>query len=442
MVFVNLLRIINSDQISEESISDFIPRTTTQLDEIKEDVLKIINEVKKNGDNALINFSKKFDDVYLSKSELKVSEDEISEAYKKIDGGLLEALRFAKKNLIKFHKAQIREDWTIEIDKGINAGQIYRPLESVGIYVPGGRAIYPSTVLMAASPAFVVGVKNIILCSPPQKDKKVAPEIIVAAKEFGIDKIFKVGGAQAISAMAYGTKTIPKVKKIVGPGSKWVNVAKQLLSNTISIDTPAGPSEVLIIADQNADFKYVILDLLSQLEHDPDNIGVIITDSEELIKKIENNIEDYLNQSIRKEIIKTSLKNNSLIIKAKNLKECCKLSNIIAPEHLELLIDNPKKVLPDIINAGAIFLGPYSPVPLGDYSAGTNHILPTGGNASQYSGLNVFDFLKIIEVLECDIEGLKILSGSASAIAKFEGFFAHKKSIEERLRLEQPHPKG
>ena len=434
MVFVNLLRIINSDEISEESLSELIPRTTTQLDEIKEDVLNIINEVKKNGDNALIDFSKKFDNVELSTSEIKVSDDEISEAYKIIDERLLEALRFAKINLIKFHKAQIREDWTIEIDKGINAGQVYKPLESVGIYVPGGRAIYPSTVLMAASPAYVAGVKNMILCSPPQKDKNVAPEIIVAAKEFGIDKIFKVGGAQAISAMAYGTETIPKVEKVVGPGSKWVNAAKQLLSNEITFDNPAGPSEVLIIADRNANFKFVILDLLSQIEHDPDNIGIVVTDSEELIKKIELNIEGYVNQSVRKEIIEHALKNNSLLIKAKNVEECCKISNIIAPEHLEILVDNPRRLLPDIKNVGAIFLGPYSPVPLGDYSAGTNHILPTGGKAKNYSGLNVFDFLKIIEVLECDKDGLKILSDSAGTIAEFEGLFAHKKSIDERLR--------
>ena len=344
MVFVNLLRIINSDEISEESLSDLIPRTITQLDEIKKDVLNIIREVKENGDNALVDFSKRFDDVELSKSEIKVSDDEISEAYKKIDERLLQALRFAKNNLIKFHKAQIREDWTIEIDKGINVGQINRPLESVGIYTPGGRAIYPSTVLMAASPAYVAGVKNMILCSPPQKDKNVAPEIIVAAKEFGIDKIFKVGGAQAISAMTYGTETIPKVEKVVGPGSKWVNAAKQLLSNEIAIDNPAGPSEVLIIADRNANFKYVILDLLSQVEHDPDNIGIVITDSEELIKKIEINIETYVNQSVRKEIIEHALKNNSLLIKAKNIEECCRISNIIAPEHLEILVDNPRRL--------------------------------------------------------------------------------------------------
>jgi len=434
MVFVNSIRIINSDQISKETISTLIPRTSTQLDEIKEDVLKIINEVKLNGDKAILRFLKKYDNVELDQSEIKVSEDEIIDAYNKIDEKLLEALRFAQKNLVKFHKAQIREDWAIKIEKGVKAGQIYRPLESIGIYIPGGRAIYPSTVLMAATPAYVARVKNTILCSPPQKDKKVAPEILVAAKESGIENIFKIGGAQAIAAMAYGTRTIPKVQKIIGPGSKWVNAAKQLLSNEVAIDNPAGPSEILIIADQNANFKYVIIDLLSQIEHDPDNIGIVITDSEELIKKIEINIENFVNQSIRKDIIENALKNNSLIIKAKNLEECIKISNLIAPEHLEILIDNPKRLLPDIVNAGAIFIGPYSPVPLGDYSAGTNHILPTGGNAKQYSGLNVFDFLKIIDILECDKEGLEKLSDSASTIAEFEGFFAHKKSIEERLR--------
>lgn len=433
MVFVNSLRIIDSDQISEESISNFIPRTTTQLDEIKEDVQNIINEVKVNGDKAIIRFTKTYDNVELDKSEIRVTEDEITDAYEKIDKKLLEALRYAKKNLIKFHKAQIREDWTIEIERGINAGQVYRPLKSVGLYIPGGRAIYPSTVLMAATPAYVAGVKTIILCSPPQKDKKIASEIIVAAKEFGIENMFKVGGVQAISAMTYGTETIPKVQKVVGPGNKWVNAAKQLLSNEIAIDNPAGPSEILIIADEYAKFRNVILDFISQIEHDPDNIGIIVTNSSKLVEKVKDNLENFIQNSERKEIIQAALK-NSLLIKANNLEECIRVSNIIAAEHVEILTKNPQEILEKIYNAGAIFLGPYSPVPLGDYCAGTNHILPTGGNASIYSGLNVFDFLKIIEVLECDKEGLKILSNSASAIAEFEGFFAHKKSIEERLR--------
>lgn len=435
MIFLNSLRIINSDRISEESISNFIPRTITQLDEIKEDVLDIINEVKSSGDNAIIEFSKKFDNVEMEKSEIKVSKIEMTDAYEKIDEKLLEALRFAKKNLIKFHEAQIREDWAIEIEKGVKAGQVYRPLESVGIYIPGGRAIYPSTVLMAATPAYVAGVKDIILCSPPQKDKKIAAEIIVAAKEFGIDKIFKAGGAQAIAAMTYGTETIPKVQKIVGPGSKWVNVAKQLLSNEIAIDNPAGPSEILIIADENADYEYVILDFISQIEHDPDNVGIIVSNSPELIENVKKNLESFIQSSERKEIIKAAL-SNSLVIKANDLDDCIRISNIIAPEHVEILTNNPKEILKRINNAGAIFLGPYSPVPLGDYSAGTNHILPTGGNASKYSGLNVFDFLKIIDVLECDKEGLKKLSNSASTIAEFEGFFAHREAVQLRLTKE------
>ena len=347
MVFVNSLRIINSDKISEESISNFIPRTTTQLDEIKEDVLNIINEVKLTGDKAIIRFSKKYDNVELDKSEIRVSEDEITDAYEKIDKKLLDALRYAKKNLIKFHEAQIRKDWAIEITKGVKAGQVYRPLESVGLYIPGGRAIYPSTVLMAATPAYIAGVKEIILCSPPQSDKRIAPEILVAAKEFEISKIYKVGGAQAIAAMAYGTQIIPKVQKVIGPGNKWVNAAKQILSNVVAIDTPAGPSEILIIADEFAKFRYVIMDFISQIEHDPDNVGIIVTNSPELIEQFKNNLENFIQNSERKEIIEAALK-NSLIIKANNLDDCIRVGNIIAAEHVEILTKNPKEVLEEM----------------------------------------------------------------------------------------------
>lgn len=433
MILLVSLRVINSNEISEDNISNYIPRTVSQLEEIVDDVKKIINEVKLNGDTAIINFSQKFDGVELDESEIQVTFDEIEEAYDKIDQKLLKALRFAKKNLKKFHESQKNEEWIIDVLEGVKAGQIYRPIESVGLYIPGGRAIYPSTVLMAATPAQVAGVKDIIMCSPPQKDKKIAPEILVAAKEFDISKIYKVGGAQAIAAMAYGTETIPKVQKVFGPGNKWVNAAKQLLSNIIAIDAPAGPSEVLIIADDSAEVNFVIVDFLSQLEHDPDNIGIIVSDSAQLIENIKTELNSFLEQSERKEIIKSAL-NNSLVIKAKNIDDCIRISNIIAPEHLELLIKNPKALLKKIKNAGAIFLGKYSPVPLGDYSAGTNHILPTGGNAKKYSGLNIYDFLKIIDVLECNKEGLKILSESVIKIAEFEKFYAHKKSIEERLK--------
>ncbi|TFG06680.1 MAG: histidinol dehydrogenase [Promethearchaeota archaeon] len=433
MIFLNSIRIINSDKITEKSISEFIPRQEFQFDNIKENVLQIINEVRQQGDGAIVKFSRLYDNIEMSETEIRVSKDEIQTAYSNIDQDLLNALKYAKKNLIKFHEAQIRDEWEIEIEKGVKAGQIYRPLESVGIYVPGGQAIYPSTVLMAATPAYVAGVKEIIMCSPPQSDGKVAPEILVAAKEFGIKKIYKVGGAQAIAAMTYGTKTIPKVQKVVGPGNKWVNVAKQLLSNEIAIDNPAGPSEILIIADETADFRFVILDFISQIEHDPDNMGIIVSTSLELIEKFRANLDSFIQKSERKEIIKAAL-NNSLIIKATDLADCTRVCNIIAPEHVEILINNPKALIKNIYNAGAIFLGTFTPVPLGDYSAGTNHVLPTGGNAKKYSGLNIFDFLKTIQTLECDRQGLKILKNSASKIAEFEGLLAHKKAIEERLK--------
>ena len=428
------IRITNSEEISEENISQFIPRTATELDSIRESVNDIINDVRVNKDKALLEYSKKFDNVVLNASEFQVVEDEINEAYDIIDGNLLEALRYAKKNLTKFHQAQKREEWSIEIEEGVSAGQVYRPLDSVGIYIPGGKAIYPSTVLMAATPAVVAGVKGIIICTPPQKNKKIAPEILVAAREFGISEIFKVGGAQAIAAMTFGTEIIPKVQKIVGPGNKWVNVAKQLLSTHVAIDTPAGPSEILIIADDSANYKQVIVDFLSQIEHDPENMGVIVTTSQDLVDNIKKNINSFVEKTKRKDIIKSALKENSLIVKAKDIEECIRVSNIIAPEHLEILTNNPKEVLRKITSAGAIFLGQYTPVPLGDYSAGTNHILPTGGNAKRYSGLNVYDFLKIIDVLECNKNGLKTLSESAMTIAQFEGLFEHKKSIEERLK--------
>ncbi len=428
------IKVINSEEISEDAIFQFIPRTQTELDSIRESVNDIINNVKVNGDKALIDYAKKFDNVELEESDLRVVEEEINKAYDKIDGSLLEALRYAKKNLITYHQAQKKEEWSIEIEKGVAAGQVYRPLDSVGIYVPGGKAIYPSTVLMAATPAFVAGVNNIIICTPPQKNKKIAPEILVAAREFEISQIFKVGGAQAIAAMTFGTKTVPKVQKIVGPGNKWVNVAKQLLSTHVAIDTPAGPSEILIIADESANYEHVMVDFLSQIEHDPENIGIIVTTSKELVEKISNNIDSFVSKAERKDIIKSALKNNSVVIKAKNIEDCIRVSNIIAPEHLEILTNNPREVMKNIKSAGAIFLGQYSPVPLGDYSAGTNHILPTGGNAKKYSGLNVYDFLKIIDVLECDKDGLKTLSDSTMTIAQFEGLFGHKKSIEERLK--------
>lgn len=362
---MNPLRIINSDELDEETIRSYIPRIETQLELVRKTVNKIIQDVKDNGDKALVNLTYKYDGVELASNEIQVSKEEVTQAYKNVDPHLLQAIHSAKENLIKFNLAQKREDWNVEIVKGVIAGQVYRPLDAIGIYIPGGRAIYPSTVLMIAAPAYVAGVKEIVMCSPPQKDGKIAPEILVAANEFKIKKIYKVGGAQAVAAMAYGTETVPKVPKVIGPGNIWVNTAKQLLSNIIAIDAPAGPSEVLIIADEFADHNYVIVDFISQIEHDPDNVGIIVSDSEELIHRITGSIEQYIIESKRSTIIEQALKKNSIIIKAKNLEDCIRISNLIAPEHLEILIENPNGIIKEITNAGAIFLGPYSPIPLG-----------------------------------------------------------------------------
>lgn len=431
---MNPLKIVNSDELNEETIHRYIPRNEGQLDSIRKSVNSIIQKVKEKGDKALINLTQEYDGVKLASNEIQISKEEISEAYKIIDKSLLQAIHKAKENLVKFNEAQKREDWSIEIAKGVIAGQVYRPLETIGIYIPGGRAIYPSTVLMIAAPAYVAGIKEIIMCSPPQKNRKIAPEILVAANEFKIDKIYKLGGAQAIAAMAYGTETVPKVQKVIGPGNKWVNAAKQLLSNIIAIDAPAGPSEVLIIADEFADPNYVIVDFISQIEHDPDNVGIIVSESEDLINHIISSIEQYVKDSKRSTIVEQAMNNNSIIIKAENLEDCVRVSNLIAPEHLEILVENPNVLVKEIKNAGAIFLGPYSPIPLGDYCAGTNHILPTGGAAKKYSGLNLNDFLKTIDVLNCDKEGLKNLSKTAIKLAEFEGLDGHKRSIEERLK--------
>ncbi|MHA2185038.1 MAG: histidinol dehydrogenase [Promethearchaeota archaeon] len=428
------IKVINSSEINKETISNYIPRSFTQITSVKDIVESIINSVRNDGDDAIIRFTKQYDNVELSKNDTRVSKTEISEAYSRIDPLLLEAIKSAKQNLIKFNEVQKRKDWMREIEKGVIAGQIYRPLETIGIYIPGGQAIYPSTVLMIAAPAYVAGIKEIILCSPPQSDGKVASEIIVAASEFNITNIYKIGGAQAIAAMAYGTESVPVVQKIFGPGSIWVNAAKQLVSTVVPIDSPAGPSEILIIADRTATPKYVILDLLSQIEHDPDNVGIIITDSDYLISQINNIIDYYVSTSKRKDIITESLTNNTLIIRANNIAECVRISNLIAPEHLEILTENPSDIVSHITNAGAIFLGENSPVSLGDYSAGTNHVLPTGGAAKNYSGLNLFDFLKTIDVLKCEKEGLENLSKTAIKFAEFEGLFSHKRSIEERLK--------
>ncbi len=428
------LEVINSDEISEKTISTILGRNKLEATTIISEVEGIIECVRTRGDKALLHYTEKFDHVKIEVTELSVSNSEFEIARKIMDTKVMDAIEYGKNNLINFHKNQIRHDWFAKEEDGMVLGQVHRPLNTIGVYIPGGKATYISTVLHAIVPAYIAGVANILLCTPPRKDKTIAPEIIVTAHELGVRKIFRVGGAQAIAALAHGTESIPKVQKIVGPGNVYVNVAKSLLSNVVPIDVPAGPSEVLIVGDDFTNHHYIILDLLSQIEHDSNNIGLIVTHSDSLIDKILNEINSYIMKSKRKEIIESALNNNSKIIRTKNITDSIRISNLIAPEHLQLMTKNPKDLLPEIHNAGAIFLGEKTPSALGDYCAGTNHILPTAGTATSFSGLNVNQFIKIIDVLECkDPKRMKRSLECSARLAKFEGLWAHYDSLVERI---------
>jgi len=312
-------------------------------------------------------------------------------------------------------------------------GQKYSPLKSVGIYVPGGRASYPSTVLMAAVPAKVAGVEEIILCSPPALNGGIDPSILVAANEVGVNKIYKIGGAQAIAAMAYGTETIPRVEKIIGPGNIYVTTAKLIVSSDVRIDLPAGPSEILILAGSTANPKFIAHDLIAQAEHDPNASCILLAESTNILNQVSDELNTLIPSSNRREIIEKALESNSLFIQATSLAEALNFINDFAPEHLELLVNDPFKLLPSIKNAGAIFLGEMSPVAVGDLIAGSNHILPTGGYAKTYSGLTVNDFIKSIDLVYATREGLKKISKHLSEIAVYEKLFEHKKSVDARI---------
>ncbi|MEM2907382.1 MAG: histidinol dehydrogenase, partial [Candidatus Odinarchaeota archaeon] len=316
-----------------------------------------------------------------------------------------------------------------ETSKGVFVGQKYSPLKSVGVYVPGGRASYPSTVLMAAVPAKVAGVEEIILCSPPALNGGIDPSILVAANEVGVSKIYKIGGAQAIAAMAYGTETIPRVEKIIGPGNIYVTTAKLIVSSDVRIDLPAGPSEILILADSTANSKFIAHDLIAQAEHDPNASCILLAESTNILNNVIDELNKLIPSSNRREIIEKALESNSLFIHATSLVEALNFINDFAPEHLELLVSDPFKLLPNVKNAGAIFLGEMSPVAVGDLIAGSNHILPTGGYAKTYSGLTVNDFIKSIDLVYATRDGLKKISKPLSEIAVYEKLFEHKKSV-------------
>lgn len=428
-----MIPIINANE-NKDFLKKLLDRNQFEFEEINKTVEDILKEVKINKDRALKEYTYKFDGVNID--EFLVSEQEIEEAFRNINTDLKNALEKAKSNIVKYHKKQIIDSYFINKDEDIMLGQNVCAIEKVGIYVPGGLASYPSTVLMNGVPAKIAGVKEIIMVTPPNKEGKIKDSILVAASICGIDKIYKVGGAQSIAALTYGTETIPKVSKIVGPGNIYVAMAKKLVSGYVGIDMIAGPSEILIIADETANPKYVAADLMSQAEHDELAASILITNSEKLAKEVIDSLKIQIKTLKRNDIIEKSLKNFGAILITNSINESINIANEIAPEHLELLTRDPFDIYKQIKNAGAIFLGEFSPEPLGDYYAGPNHTLPTSGTAKFSSPLSVTDFLKKTSLIYYSKKELKKAKDSIIRIAEDEGLTAHANAIRVRFEGE------
>jgi histidinol dehydrogenase len=426
------MRIVTAQEFKAQMLNQVLNRGKSDISAIQSSVKTIINDVREQGDKALLRYTEKFDKVRLNAPNLKVDKKEIKEAYKKLKQSQITALRKAADNIANFHKKQLRAKWTMQIAEGVTLGQVTRPLASVGVYVPGGKAAYPSSVLMCAIPAKVAGVEKIIMCSPPGKSGDVNPALLVAADITEVSEVYRVGGAQAIAAMAYGTETVPKVDKIVGPGNVFVTAAKLEVSRDVAIDVPAGPSEILIIADETGNAAFIASDLLAQAEHDPQAWAILLTSSEALASAVKEEVYRQMKNLSRIEIIKSSTQKRGLIVTVNSIEEAIDYSNMIAPEHLQIQTENPPEVLSKIQNAGAVFLGRYSPVAFGDYSSGLNHVLPTAGYAKIYSGLSSLDFVKTMNFLQCSKEGYRNLKETAVTIAEMEGFDAHAKSVTIR----------
>lgn len=422
------MRIITAEEyIAEWNNSTSAEENDAALDDA---VLGIIRKVREKQDKALYEYTKQFDGVTLD--DLVVSEKEFREAKQFTTPEFLTALKQAAKNIRAYHNEQKEKSWLVEQDNGIMLGQKITPIDRVGVYVPGGKAGYPSTVLMAVIPAQLAGVKEIVITTPPGKDGKVNPYVLLAAELLGIKKIYKVGGAQAIAALAYGTETVKKVDKIVGPGNAYVARAKKWVYGTVGIDMIAGPSEICIIADEKANPRYLAADLLSQAEHDESARAICITTSEQLADSIQEEIVLQTSRLERKEIIDASIEANGRIIIVDSLESAAQVANIIAAEHLELMVEHPTELLPQIKHAGAIFLGSYSPEPLGDYFAGPNHTLPTSGTARFASGLGVYDFLKKSTIISYPRQALEDVSDQIITLANVEGLTAHANAIQIR----------
>ncbi|MDY6156753.1 MAG: histidinol dehydrogenase [Agathobacter sp.] len=427
------MRILKLTKDSKQNIlENLLKRSPNNYTEYESSVNEIINNVRENRDKAIFDYTKKFDKADIDASNIRVTKEEIQEAYDKVDEKLLAVIRKSLVNIKKYHEKQLQNSWFTSED-GIILGQKVTALEKAGVYVPGGKAVYPSSVLMNVLPAKVAGVDKIVMCTPPGADGKVYPSTLVAANEAGVDEIYKVGGAQAIAAMAFGTESVPKVDKIVGPGNIFVALAKKAVFGYVSIDSIAGPSEILVLADETANPRYVAADLLSQAEHDEMASAILITTSKELAEKVSDEVEGFVKVLSRKEIIQKSLDNYGYILVADNMDDAIDAVNEIASEHMEIVTKDPFTVMTRIRNAGAIFIGEYSSEPLGDYFAGPNHVLPTNGTAKFFSALSVDDFIKKSSIISYSREALEKVHTDIEQFAQCEQLTAHANSIKVRF---------
>ncbi|MBW1888625.1 MAG: histidinol dehydrogenase, partial [Deltaproteobacteria bacterium] len=422
------------EDLSPEKWKTIMERSMEDISSVYEDMRKIVEDVKQNGDAvSLKHYTKLKEDI--SQADLEVTREEIDEAYKQMDSKVVDCLKVAAENIIKFHRAQLeREMWSIEVSDGIIAGRITRAMDRVGCYIPGRRAAYPSSILMTVLPAKVAGVDEIVAVTPPDEGMTANPATLVAADLAGCGRMFKVGGPWGVASLAYGTETIPRVDKIVGPGNKYVTAAKMLVYGQVDIDSPAGPSEALILADETGDPDLIALDFLSQVEHDPDSAAVLVTTSQKLAENVCKIINQEFESLPRKEILQSSLTKHSHVLVAKDMKQSIDFTNEYATEHLQILTEDPFIVLNKIKHAGSIFLGPFSPVPVGDYASGTNHVLPTGQCARMFSGLSVDDFIKKPTFQYLSKEGLASLKDVVVTLAESEGFPIHARAVQARFR--------
>ena len=421
----------------ENLLEDLLKRSPNNYGQYEQGVQEILAHVKEEKDQAVFTYTKKFDHADITADNIKVTEEEIEEAYKEVDPKLVEIIRKALLNIRTYHEKQRQYSWFDSKPDGTILGQKVTPLHRVGVYVPGGKAVYPSSVLMNIVPAKVAGVDEIVMVTPPGKDGKVTPNTLVAAHEAGADVIYKVGGAQAIAALAYGTESIPKVDKIVGPGNIYVALAKKAVYGYVSIDAIAGPSEILVIADETANPRFVAADLLSQAEHDELASAILVTTSEELARKVSDEVDGFLKELSRSEIIRKSLDNYGYILVADTMDDVIDIANEIASEHLEIQTKNPYDVMTKVRNAGAIFIGEYASEPLGDYFAGPNHVLPTNGTAKFFSPLSVDDFIKKSSIIGYSEEALRDIHKDIEAFAEAEQLTAHANSIKVRFEGEE-----